>query len=90
MTNRVLTYYQTPVDPDFAAHMIDGIGLSARDREIAWDLRRKTGDTQFFADEAEIPLRTYNEAVGNIHRRMMAELIRLAQIGYRAVEEHKV
>ena len=84
---RVIQYYKFPVDPDFARHMIDDIGLSDRDRELAWDLRRKCGDTQFYADEADLPIKTYNEATGRIHRRMVEELIRLAQIGYKAVKD---
>ena len=86
-SQRVMQYYQYPVSPEFARHMIEDIGLSERDKAIAWALRQKSGDTQFFADEAAMPIKSYNEAVGRIHRREMEELLRLAQIGYQALQD---
>lgn len=84
MTDRVNRYYATPVDPAFARHMIEGIGLSSRDQELVRRLRTTIGDTQLFADMAGMGKKKYSQVMGNIHRREMDELLRLAQIGYRA------
>lgn len=89
MHNRVVSYYQHPVAPDFARHMIEDIGLSDRDREIVRNLRKQTGDTQFYADLSGLPIKTYNEAAANVHRREMDELLRLAQIGYRLEKRNR-
>lgn len=87
MCNRVINYYQSCTDPDFARHMIEEIGLSERDMRIAWSFRRTTGNSQFYADLAGLPIKTFNAVCANIHRRMMDELLRLALIGWRA-ERH--
>ena len=84
MTDRVNRYYATPVDPEFARHMIAEIGLSPRDQELVRRLRTTIGDTQLFADMAGMDRKKYSQVMGNIHRREMDELLRLAQIGYRA------
>ena len=80
---RVVNYYQYPVDPEFARHMVEEIGLSERDRELVRQLRTSTGDTTFYADLACMPKKQYCEVMGGIHRREMDELMRLAQIGFR-------
>lgn len=84
MCTRVVNYYHICTDPNFAKHMIEEIGLSERDQKIAWTIRRSTGNAQFYADNVGMPLKAFNEALGNIHRRMMDELFRLALIGWRA------
>ena len=84
MTDRTVSYYQHPVSPAFARHMIEEIGLSDRDQTIVRNLRQCSGDTTYYADLIGMPLKRYNEAAANIHRREMAELFRLAQIGYEA------
>ena len=83
MNGRIVNYWQTPVAPEFARHMIEGIGLSRRDQQIAWRIRNGSiGDTQYYADEFDLPKNRYNEIVANINKREVAELIRLAQLGY--------
>lgn len=84
MVIRTVHYYQTPVSPEFAKHMIEETGLSERDQKIAWTLRRKTGDTQYYADVLQMPVRQFNDAAAHVHMRMIDELIRLAQIGRQA------
>lgn len=82
MKNRLIGYYQYPVPPAFAHHMLDGIGLSPEDRKIAWAFRLSTGDTQFYADLARLPKKRFSERAAGIHQAEMAELIRLAQLGF--------
>ena len=82
MTLRIVSYWQTPVPPGFADHMIKETGLSERDQGLVAALRTSTGDTQYYADRAEMPLRAYNEAVANANRHTMRELIRLAVLGW--------
>lgn len=89
MCSRVINYYQICTDPEFAHHMIEETGLSERDQEIAWTLRQSRGNTQYYADSVGMPLKTFNEALGNIHRRLMDELFRLALIGWRAEKNRK-
>lgn len=83
MCNRVVSYYQMPIDPGFVAHMINDTGLSQRDRDIVWSVRKHTGDTTFYADLAGLPKKMFCSIFGNINRRMMDELFRLALIGWR-------
>lgn len=85
---RVVNYYQACTDPDFAHHMIEETGLSERDKKIAWSFRRTTGNSQYYADLAGLPIKAFNAVCAGIHRRMMDELLRLALIGWRA-EKHK-
>lgn len=82
MKFRQVDYYQYPAPPAFVHHMLDGVGLSERDRKIAWAFRLSTGDTQFYADLAQLPLKRFSDHAAAIHRTEMAELIRLAIIGY--------
>ena len=86
---RVVNYYQHAASAAFVRHMIEETGLSERDQEIAWRFRRETGNTQYYADLAGLPLKLFNEVAGNIHRREMDELFRLAQIGYAAEQSAK-
>ena len=84
MTDRVLHYYQTITDPEFVKYMIEETGLNNNQQKIAWDFRVYTGDTQFYADRAMLPIKRFNEVSAGIHKRMMDELLRLALIGWRA------
>lgn len=84
MCSRVVNYYHICTDPGFVSHMICDTGLSERDQKIVRMLRQSSGNTLFFADTAGMPLKAFNEVLGNIHRRMMDELFRLALIGWRA------
>ena len=81
---RVVNYYQAALDPAFVRHMVEGIGLSHRDQELVWQLRRNTGDTAYYADLAGMHKKMYCDVIGNVHRREMDELLRLAQVGFRA------
>lgn len=83
MTDRVLHYYQAITDPAFAKYMIEQTGLSPQLQEIAWDFRNYQGDTDFFADRAQMPLKRFNATAAGIHIRLMDELLRLALIGWR-------
>ena len=89
MKDRTVHYYQTPADPGFVRHMLDETGLSDRDRRIAWSFRLHTGNTQFYADLAGLPVKLFNEVSGRIHIRMVDELIRLAIIGWRCEKNAK-
>lgn len=89
MTDRVLHYYQTITDPEFARHMIEETGLNEFQQGIAWDFRETTGDTQFYADRAMLPVKRFNETAAGIHKRLMDELLRLALIGWRAEQQNK-
>lgn len=84
MTERVVNYWQTPTRPGFASYMINQTGLNDKQQKMAWDLRNFTGDTMFYADRAGMPIKRYNDAIAGVDRHMMAELIRLAQIGWDA------
>lgn len=88
MIDRTVQYYQTPTAPGFARHMIEDTGLSPEQQAMAWDLRHLTGNTEFYADRAKLPLKRYNATMARIHPRMIAELIRLAQIGW-VVEQNR-
>ena len=83
-TLRVVNYYQAPLPQPFVRHMIEETGLSERDQDLVRQLRDTTGDTAYYADMAGLPKKLYCEILGNINRREMAELLRLAQIGYEA------
>lgn len=82
MTDRVNGYYGHPASPEFVHHMIHEIGLSARDQQLVIDLRENYGDTEFFANLAGMDTKKYSQVIGRVHMREMAELLRLAQIGY--------
>lgn len=84
MTTRVNHYFQQPAHPDFVKHMIDDTGLTEPDKEIVIDLRKYIGSTDMHAENMRLPLKLYNERVGKISQRLMAELFRLAQIGFLA------
>ena len=88
MIDRTLHYYQAITDPAFATHMIAETGLSPEQQRIAWDFRRHTGSTEFFADRARMPVKRFNAVSARIHMRMMDELLRLAQIGWRAEKQN--
>lgn len=83
MIDRTLHYYQTITDPEFAVHMIEDTGLNAAQQQIAWDFRKYTGDTEFYADRAKLPIKKFNAVAAQIHTRLMDELLRLALIGWR-------
>lgn len=83
MTDRVNRYYTTPVDPSFARHMIEGIGLTSEQQSIVRQMRSTIGNTQYFADMAGMDTKKFSRVLGSIHRREMDELLRLAQIGYK-------
>lgn len=89
MTERVLHYYQTITDPAFARHMIEETGLTDDQKKMAWDFRRKTGNTEFFAERAKLPVKRFNAVSAQIHMRMVDELIRLAQIGWKTEKQNK-
>ena len=89
MCPRTINYYQYCTDPEFAKHMIEETGLSERDQKIAWAFRRKSGNTQFYADLAGLPLKAFNAISASIHHRLMDELFRLALIGWRTECAHK-
>ena len=84
MTSRVNDYYGYPAPPDFVEHMITEIGLSQRDQQLVRDLREHYGDTQFFADLANMNKSQYSQAIGSVHRAEMRELLELAIIGYKS------
>lgn len=88
MLGRTLHYYQAIVEPGFDKHMIEQTGLTADQQKIAWDFRRHTGDTDFYAQHARMPVKRFNAVAANIHMRMMGELLRLAQIGWRAEQNN--
>ena len=88
MLGRTLHYYQAIVEPGFAEHMIEETGLNDEQQQIAWDFRRFWGNTKFFAERARLPDKRFNEIAAEIHMRMVAELLRLAQIGWRAEKNH--
>lgn len=89
MIDRVLHYYKTPTAPGFAAYMIEQTGLSPEQQEMVRDLRKYTGDTQFFADMANLPLKRYNATMACINMRMENEILRLAQIGWAAEQARR-
>ena len=89
MIDRTVHYYQTPVARGFAEHMICENGLNPEQQQIAWDLRRYTGDTNFYAELAQLPVKRYNATSATIHQRMVSELIRLAQIGWETEQRNK-
>lgn len=88
MLSRTLHYYQTIVEPGFDKHMIEQTGLNDNQQKIAWTFRKLTGDTEFYAQRAGLPVKRFNAIAAEIHMRMVAELLRLAQIGWRAEKEN--
>ena len=89
MIDRTLHYYQAITDPDFAKYMIEETGLSEGQQRIAWDFRRYTGNTEFFAERAALPVKRFNAVAAGIHVRMVDELLRLALIGWRAEQNQR-
>lgn len=87
MIDRVLHYYQTPTAPAFAQYMIECTGLNAEQQQLVRNLREHSGDTQYFADLAQLPVKRYNATMASINQRMESELLRLAQIGWEAERE---
>ena len=83
MTDRVLRYFQTPLAPDFLKHMVEETGLTREQQEMVLELREHTGDTAFFADRANMPVKRYNAVIASVCVRLVTELLRLAQIGFR-------
>lgn len=89
MIDRTLHYYQTITEPGFAKYMIEKTGLTEKQQNIAWDFRRYSGNTEFFAERAMMPVKRFNAVAAGIHMRMMDELIRLAVIGWKAEQNNK-
>lgn len=83
MTDRVVNYYQTPVPPGFAKHMIEETGLNEKQRKMVQAWRNFTGDTDFYAEASGLPLKRYNAIAAKVHIRMVDELLRLAVIGWK-------
>lgn len=81
MTDRVVMHYQTPVSKKLENHMLYDTGLTETDRQLVLNLRKHTGDTQFYADLANMNVKRFSERMGKIHVRMVNELIRLSEIG---------
>ena len=86
---RVVNYYQHTASPGLVRHMIEETGLSERDQELVCQLRHNTGNTEYYADMACMPKKLYCEAIGNVSRRLVDELFRLAEIGYKAEQAAK-
>lgn len=89
MIDRVLHYYQTPTDPEFARYMIERTGLNPEQQAMVRDFRAYSGPTEFFAERAQLPLKRFNATAAAIHVRMVDELLRLALIGWRAEQNRK-
>ena len=89
MIDRVLHYFQVPTAPGFARHMIERSGLNPEQQKLVWDLRNHSGNTQFFADRAQLPIKRYNATIAVICQRLVGELFRLAQIGWQAEQDRK-
>lgn len=69
--------------------MIEQTGLNTEQQKMVRDLRRYSGDTQFFADMAGMPLKRYNATMANVNMRLESEILRLAQIGWAAEQNRK-
>lgn len=82
MTMREINYYQYPLDDGFVKHLREETGLSERDQKIAMLFRTRTLDTQGYAENAGVPLKSFYGIVDAIHKRLMAELFRLAYLGW--------
>lgn len=83
-SQRVYEYWREPVGKDFEHHMICETDLSEEDQKLCWDMRKGCyGNTEYYAEKAKMPVKLYTERVRHIFRRVMPELIRLAEIGYR-------
>lgn len=67
---RAVEYLSTPADPEFVHHMLDEVGLSERDRSIAWSFRKHPGmEMDYYADLAQIPRKKFTAICGWIFRR---------------------
>jgi len=86
---RFVEYLQYPATKELETRMFDELGLSDRDRAIALSFSKHTGDMEFYADLAGIPRKKFVSICAGIFRRMMAELIRLAELGLRYEAERK-
>lgn len=86
---RFLDYLQAPCDPDLVKHLFTETGLSERDQAIAWAFRKRDGDIEFYADLAGLPRKKFMAVSAGIFRRLMTELIRLAEIGLRYERKQK-
>lgn len=84
MTGRVNSYYQHPASPEFIHHMIEENGFCEQDKQIIRNLRECFGDTELHAQAAGLPIKVYNDRTASINKRMMDELFRLAEIGYKS------
>lgn len=76
---QVVHYLQAACGPEFAEYIFTRTGLSPRDQAIARRFRRdEIGDTAYYAEQAGMPRKLFNEVCRGIFRQIMHELIRLA------------
>lgn len=86
MIDRVNQYYQLPVSAALIKHFRENIGLTGDYLAIFDDLRSTLGDTQLHADNLQMPLRKYNDKCAIVGQKCLWELLRLAEIGLKALE----
>lgn len=85
--SRINDYWHLPAPDGFVEYLITRTGLSTKDQEIARNYRTHYGDTQFFADLAQLPFKRFCAHSGEMHRRIVSVLIELAIIGWRTKYE---
>ena len=82
-SSRVNDYWHLPAPAGFVEYIITKTGLSAKDQQIARNYREYYGDTEFFADKADLPVKRFRAHSGELHRRIVAVLIELAVLGWK-------
>lgn len=84
MIDRVNRYYQLPASEELVHHLRDEIGLTGEYKSIFDELRMTRADTQSHADNVGLPVKTFNYSCSILGKRLITELVRLAEIGLKA------
>lgn len=84
-TQRVIDYWQTPAPPDFVDYVLTRANLTGDYLTIAKNYRAGIkGNTDFFAEKADMDKRNFNAKSAIMHRAVMSVLIDLAIDGWKA------
>lgn len=84
------TYYKyaRTLSEDFIKHMIFDIGLTEDQQQICLSIMKNRGNDKYHADNLLMPEGTFRYNYPILKDKQLAELFRLAEIGYAAEKEN--
>lgn len=83
-SGRVIRYLKEPAIQPFARHVFEETGLTPEHQEMMWTLRNDPiHETEYYADKAGLTKKQYLDCLRAAFPRVMTEVIRLAEVGYK-------